>query len=129
LSELIRRSYKTCPDGGIGRRAGLKHLWSQGRAGSTPALGTTGNPDPPVGGPGFVVSKEPVIIIRIFSNIMAKGKKVTPIANEFALLTDIERLKRDMNRPDMEKFRLFMQMLRRNQLLKKAVIHHKIIKQ
>ena len=29
-----------CPDGGIGRRAGLKHLWSQGRAGSTPALGT-----------------------------------------------------------------------------------------
>jgi hypothetical protein len=30
-----------CPDGGIGRRAGLKHLWSQGRAGSTPALGTT----------------------------------------------------------------------------------------
>ncbi len=30
----------TGPDGGIGRRAGLKHLWSQGRAGSTPALGT-----------------------------------------------------------------------------------------
>ena len=30
-----------CPDGGIGRRAGLKHLWPQGRAGSTPALGTT----------------------------------------------------------------------------------------
>lgn len=29
-----------CPDGGIGRRAGLKHLWPQGRAGSTPALGT-----------------------------------------------------------------------------------------
>jgi hypothetical protein len=30
----------TGPDGGIGRRAGLKHLWSKGRAGSTPALGT-----------------------------------------------------------------------------------------
>src|SRR5690606_11180440 len=28
------------PGGGIGRRAGLKHLWPQGRAGSTPALGT-----------------------------------------------------------------------------------------
>ena len=28
------------PGGGIGRRAGLKHQWPQGRAGSTPALGT-----------------------------------------------------------------------------------------
>ena len=28
------------PDGGIGRRAGLKHQWSNIRAGSTPALGT-----------------------------------------------------------------------------------------
>src|SRR5690606_15282538 len=26
------------PGGGIGRRAGLKHLWPQGRAGSTPVL-------------------------------------------------------------------------------------------
>ncbi len=32
----------TGPDGGIGRRAGLKHLWPQDRAGSTPALGTDG---------------------------------------------------------------------------------------
>ena len=30
----------TSPDGGIGRRAGLKHLCLHGHAGSTPALGT-----------------------------------------------------------------------------------------
>jgi hypothetical protein len=29
------------PGGGIGRRVGLKHLFLQGSAGSTPALGTT----------------------------------------------------------------------------------------
>lgn len=29
-----------CPDGGIGRRAGLKHLWVHPHAGSTPAPGT-----------------------------------------------------------------------------------------
>ena len=28
------------PDGGIGRRVGLKHQWGNTRAGSTPALGT-----------------------------------------------------------------------------------------
>ena len=38
---------------------------------------------------------------------------------------EIERLKRDIYRPDMEKFRLFTQMLRRNAQLKKAVIRHK----
>ena len=32
---------RSCPDGGIGRRAGLKHQWPQGRAGSTPAPGTS----------------------------------------------------------------------------------------
>ena len=31
---------KQCPGGGIGRRVGLNHQWPQGRAGSTPALGT-----------------------------------------------------------------------------------------
>ena len=31
------------PDGGIGRRAGLKHQWGNTRAGSTPALGTALN--------------------------------------------------------------------------------------
>ncbi len=29
-----------CPDGGIGRRAGLKHLWQQCRVGSSPTPGT-----------------------------------------------------------------------------------------
>ena len=29
-----------CPDGGIGRRVGLKHQWGYTRAGSTPAPGT-----------------------------------------------------------------------------------------
>jgi hypothetical protein len=29
-----------CPDGGIGRRAGLKHQWQQCCAGSIPAPGT-----------------------------------------------------------------------------------------
>jgi len=38
---------------------------------------------------------------------------------------EIERLKRDIYRPDMEKFRLFTDMLRRNATLKKAVIRHK----
>ena len=28
-----------CPDGGIGRRAGLKHQWSNIHPGSTPGLG------------------------------------------------------------------------------------------
>ena len=30
------------PDGGIGRRAGLKHQWSNIHPGSTPGLGTLG---------------------------------------------------------------------------------------
>ena len=29
-----------CPDGGIGRRVGLKHQWGKTRTGSTPVLGT-----------------------------------------------------------------------------------------
>ena len=32
--------FSTSPDGGIGRRAGLKHQWIQFHAGSIPALGT-----------------------------------------------------------------------------------------
>jgi hypothetical protein len=32
-----------CPDGGIGRRAGLKHQWQQCCAGSIPAPGTFSN--------------------------------------------------------------------------------------
>jgi hypothetical protein len=36
-----------------------------------------------------------------------------------------ERLRRDIYRPDMEKFQLFMQMLRNNAVYKKAKITHK----
>ena len=36
-------SFTGCPDGGIGRRAGLKHQWIHFHAGSTPALGTFNN--------------------------------------------------------------------------------------
>ena len=31
---------RQCPDGGIGRRAGLKHQWIHFHPGSTPGLGT-----------------------------------------------------------------------------------------
>ena len=34
------RNQGTCPDGGIGRRAGLKHQWIHFHPGSTPGLGT-----------------------------------------------------------------------------------------
>lgn len=39
--------------------------------------------------------------------------------------TELERLKRDIYRSDMEKFLLFTQMLRRNTMLKKAKITHR----
>jgi hypothetical protein len=38
---------------------------------------------------------------------------------------EIERLRRDIYRPDMDKFRLFTQMLRVNTLFKKAKVTHK----
>ena len=38
---------------------------------------------------------------------------------------EIDRLKRDIYRPDIEKLQLFTQMLRTNALLKKAKITHK----
>jgi hypothetical protein len=40
-------------------------------------------------------------------------------------LSEEERLRRDIYRPDMEKLRLFTQMLRTNALLKRAKITHK----
>ncbi|GEM_PF-5941637 len=36
----LKRNIEKCPDGGIGRRAGLKHQWIHFHAGSIPALGT-----------------------------------------------------------------------------------------
>jgi hypothetical protein len=38
---------------------------------------------------------------------------------------ELERLRRDMYRPDIEKLRLFTQMLRVNALYKKAKVTHK----
>jgi hypothetical protein len=38
---------------------------------------------------------------------------------------EIERLRRDIYRPDMDKLRLFTQMLRVNTLFKKAKVTHK----
>ena len=35
-----RQSYGKCPDGGIGRRVGLKHQWIHFHPGSIPGLGT-----------------------------------------------------------------------------------------
>ena len=40
LPGAVLRPFHSSPDGGIGRRAGLKHQWPRGCAGSTPAPGT-----------------------------------------------------------------------------------------
>lgn len=56
---------------------------------------------------------------------MTKTEKTTLESENLSQLTETERLKRDIYRPDMEKLQLFTQMLRRNALLKKAVIRHK----
>jgi len=52
------------------------------------------------------------------------AEKSTAASENLVRLTEIERLKRDIYRADMEKLQLFTQMLRRNALLKKAVIRH-----
>jgi hypothetical protein len=54
---------------------------------------------------------------------MVKAEKNTDL--NITQLTETERLKRDIYRPDMEKLQLFTKMLRTNDLLKKAVIRHK----
>ena len=74
-----------CPDGGIGRRAGLKHLWSQGRAGSTPALGT--KPDMKIS--GFVVFRDYII-----PRPASQNEGLTPIVSSLppAGLANIFRL-------------------------------------
>jgi len=56
---------------------------------------------------------------------MAKAEKPTGETENLEILTETERLKRDIYRPDMEKLQLFTQMLRRNAILKKAIIRHK----
>jgi hypothetical protein len=44
--------------------------------------------------------------------------------NAGVIESEAERLRRDIFRPDMEKFKLFTQMLRTNALYKKAKITH-----
>jgi len=56
---------------------------------------------------------------------MEKAEKSKAEPGNFIILNETERLKRDIYRSDMEKFKLFTQMLRTNVLLKKAVIRHK----
>jgi hypothetical protein len=56
---------------------------------------------------------------------MAKAEKHKVNPGELSALSELERLKRDVYRPDMEKLQLFTKMLRTNILLKKAVIRHK----
>ena len=51
--------------------------------------------------------------------------KIKKQQSEIILTNETERLKQDIFRSDMEKFRLFTQMLRNNMLLKKASITHK----
>jgi hypothetical protein len=46
-----------------------------------------------------------------------------PVQN--SILTEDERLRQNIYRPDMEKLRLFTMMLRTNALYKKAAITHK----
>ena len=40
FASAIEKQTSKCPDGGIGRRAGLKHQWIHFHPGSTPGLGT-----------------------------------------------------------------------------------------
>ncbi len=40
IKKVLPLQTQTSPDGGIGRRAGLKHQWIHFHAGSIPALGT-----------------------------------------------------------------------------------------
>gem|GEM_PF-1015626 len=73
---------------------------------------------------GYAVMQVNINVICLhISHTMQKQEKElieTPMSE-----AEIERLKRDIYRPDMEKFRLFTEMLRRNAALKRAVIKHK----
>jgi len=66
-----------------------------------------------------------IFLILYIGNDMAKSDKSDIVSVNFITLTEQERLKRDIFRPDMEKLQLFTQMLRTNKLLKRAVIRHK----
>jgi len=55
---------------------------------------------------------------------MASQEKLKAEIEILPQLSESERLKRDIYRPDIEKLQLFTKMLRTNALLKKAVIKH-----
>jgi hypothetical protein len=57
----------------------------------------------------------------------AKSKKVKTITSDIPLEKDheMERLREDIYRSDMEKLTLFTRMLRRNELFNKAKVTHK----
>jgi len=59
---------------------------------------------------------------------MAREEKLKTEIEILPQLSESERLKRDIYRPDMEKLQLFTKMLRTNALLKKAVIRHEYLK-
>ena len=56
---------------------------------------------------------------------MAKSEKIISKSDDLTQLSEIERLKKDIYRPDIEKLQLFTKMLRTNALLKKVVVRHK----
>jgi hypothetical protein len=56
---------------------------------------------------------------------MAKLEKSSLKSDNLIELSETERLRRDIYRPDIEKLHLFTKMLRTNALLKKAVVRHK----
>ncbi len=58
---------------------------------------------------------------------MSVGNKSTPrvVFNHLPNNGEMERLRRDIYRPDMEKLKLFTQMLRTNALYAKAKVTHK----
>jgi len=58
---------------------------------------------------------------------MKKGENhiIHTEANFITYASESERLRKDVFRSDMDKFKLFTKMLRRNALLKKARISHK----
>lgn len=56
---------------------------------------------------------------------MSTNKKHQPEVSSVVVETDLDRLRRDVYRSDMEKFKLLMDMFRKNALLKKAKITHK----
>ncbi|HVV55109.1 MAG TPA: hypothetical protein VHC47_07290 [Mucilaginibacter sp.] len=56
---------------------------------------------------------------------MSNSEKPAVNREEPATFSDIERLKRDIFRPDIEKLQLFTKMRRTHKLLKRVIVHHK----